>query len=144
MMNFEELKVEPVSASAQIAVEETASAGVPLVGTPSHVATPKTFSAEIIVKGRYENIKNFFQRVAHMNRTHRTRDFLIKTPEMEKLLKLSTTNPKDLKMRLAKEIVVIFHGEKKAVKAQQNWENIFQKNKIYFFENIKFCVRIES
>jgi len=34
--------------------------------------------------------------------------------EIEKLLKLSATNPKDLKMRLAKEVISIFHGEKKA------------------------------
>jgi len=80
-MHFEEPGSGPIAASAEVALEETVSAGVPLAGILSRVATPKTFSTEIIVKGRYENIKNFFQRVAHMNRAHKTRYFSIKTAE---------------------------------------------------------------
>ena len=36
-------------------------------------------------------------------------------------------NPKDLKMKLALEIVSIFHGVKEAQKAQENWEKVFSK-----------------
>lgn len=36
-------------------------------------------------------------------------------------------NPKELKMKLAKEILSIYYGEKKAKEASSNWENIFSK-----------------
>ncbi|MFA6353993.1 MAG: tyrosine--tRNA ligase [Candidatus Paceibacterota bacterium] len=40
------------------------------------------------------------------------------------------SNPRDLKMRLASEIVKIYHGEKKAQEAQNNFINTFQKKEI--------------
>lgn len=48
----------------------------------------------------------------------------------EESLKSSTTNPRDLKMKLAKEIIKIFHGEKKAETAEENWEKTFSKKEI--------------
>ena len=36
-------------------------------------------------------------------------------------------NPKELKMRLAREIVAIYHGEKKAEEAEKNWQKTFSK-----------------
>jgi tyrosyl-tRNA synthetase len=36
-------------------------------------------------------------------------------------------NPRDAKMRLAKEIVSIYHGEAKAVSAEEDFINTFQK-----------------
>ncbi|MFA5840939.1 MAG: tyrosine--tRNA ligase [Candidatus Paceibacterota bacterium] len=39
-------------------------------------------------------------------------------------------NPKDIKMKLAFEIVKIYHGEKKAKEAQENFVNTFQKKEI--------------
>lgn len=39
-------------------------------------------------------------------------------------------NPRDLKMRLAREIISIYHGEKKAKLAQENWEKTFSKKEI--------------
>ena len=45
-------------------------------------------------------------------------------------LKNNQTNPRDLKMRLAFEIVKIYHGEKKAREAQENFINTFQKKEI--------------
>jgi tyrosyl-tRNA synthetase len=39
-------------------------------------------------------------------------------------------NPRDLKMKLAFEIVKIYHGEKKAQEAQENFVNTFQKKEI--------------
>ena len=36
-------------------------------------------------------------------------------------------NPKESKMRLAKEIVKIFYGEKEAEKAEENFENTFSR-----------------
>ncbi len=47
----------------------------------SHAVQPKTFSARVTVKGRYENVKDFFQRLAHMDRMHKTRYFYVETPE---------------------------------------------------------------
>jgi tyrosyl-tRNA synthetase len=47
--------------------------------------------------------------------------------EINKLVK---TNPRDTKMRLAFEIVKIYHGEKKAKEAQDNWERTFSKKEI--------------
>jgi tyrosyl-tRNA synthetase len=44
---------------------------------------------------------------------------------------LSTnTNPKDLKMKLARQIVSIYHDEKKGDEAEKNWENTFSKKEI--------------
>lgn len=39
-------------------------------------------------------------------------------------------NPKEIKMDLAKQIVSIYHGEKEAEEAQENWENTFSKKEI--------------
>jgi tyrosyl-tRNA synthetase len=40
------------------------------------------------------------------------------------------SNPRDLKMKLAFEIVKIYHGEKKSKEAQENFVNTFQKGKM--------------
>ncbi len=42
----------------------------------------------------------------------------------------SGINPRDVKMKLAHEIVKIYHGEKNADKAEQNFINTFQKGEI--------------
>lgn len=39
-------------------------------------------------------------------------------------------NPRDLKMSLAKEIVTLYHGDKKAIQAEQNFVQTFQKSEI--------------
>jgi tyrosyl-tRNA synthetase len=39
-------------------------------------------------------------------------------------------NPRDLKMRLAREIVEMFHDKKKAMKAEENFTKTFQKSEI--------------
>lgn len=39
-------------------------------------------------------------------------------------------NPKELKMKLAKEIVSVYYGDKKAKIAGENWEKTFTKNEI--------------
>ena len=39
-------------------------------------------------------------------------------------------NPKEIKMKLAREIVKIYHGEKKAEEAEQSFINTFQKKEI--------------
>ena len=43
--------------------------------------SPESFSVIVTVGGQYENIKDFFQRVAHMNRFHKTRNFSIAASE---------------------------------------------------------------
>jgi tyrosyl-tRNA synthetase len=53
--------------------------------------------------------------------------------EIEKIsknLKNNTVNPRDVKMRLAKEIVTIFYGEKKAQDAEQDFIKAFQKKRL--------------
>jgi len=50
--------------------------------------------------------------------------------KIKESLILGETNPRDLKMKLAYEIVKIYHNEKLAQKAQENFVNTFQKRKI--------------
>ena len=45
-------------------------------------------------------------------------------------LKEGKINPRDLKMKLAYEIVKIYHGEKKAKEAEENFTKTFQKKEI--------------
>ena len=45
-------------------------------------------------------------------------------------LKNNQANPRDLKMKLAFEIVKIYHGDKKAKEAEDNFVNTFQKKEI--------------
>jgi len=45
-------------------------------------------------------------------------------------MELEKLNPKEAKMRLAHEIVKIYHGEKKAQEAEENFVNTFQKKEI--------------
>ena len=52
-------------------------------------------------------------------------DTLLSLEEIENLMKLES--PKDIKMRLAYEIVKIYHGSEIAKKAQENFTNTFQK-----------------
>ena len=52
------------------------------------------------------------------------------TDEIKKIendLKKGKMNPKDIKMRLAREIAVIYHGEGKADQAERNFIETFQK-----------------
>lgn len=39
-------------------------------------------------------------------------------------------NPRDLKMKLAKEVVRLYHGEEKALEAEQYFKSVFQKKNI--------------
>lgn len=47
--------------------------------------------------------------------------------EIEETLKDAKVNPKHIKVRLAKEIVAVYHGLQKAEEAAQNFENTFSK-----------------
>lgn len=47
--------------------------------------------------------------------------------EIEETLKDTKVNPKHIKVRLAKEIVAVYHGLQKAEEAAQNFENTFSK-----------------
>jgi len=51
---------------------------------------------------------------------------LLSLDEIKEIIKL---NPKEAKMRLALEITKIFHGEKKAQEAENNFINVFQNKK---------------
>ncbi len=50
--------------------------------------------------------------------------------KIKKDLKDGAVNPKNLKMNLSYEIVKIYHGDKKAKEAQDNWEKTFSKKEI--------------
>lgn len=50
--------------------------------------------------------------------------------EIKKTLADTTTNPRDLKIRLAKEVVSIYYGAKKADEAEQNFINTFSKGEL--------------
>ena len=53
--------------------------------------------------------------------------------EIEKIaldIKSEKINPRDLKMRLAREITTIYHGEKKTKQAEETFINTFQKKEI--------------
>ena len=50
--------------------------------------------------------------------------------EIRKKIKQGSVNPKDTKMNLAKQIVEIYHGKDKAVKAEENFVQTFQKGEI--------------
>lgn len=49
---------------------------------------------------------------------------------MSEVSEISILNPRDQKIRLAVEIVEIYHGKKGAIQANQNWTNTFQKKEI--------------
>jgi len=50
---------------------------------------------------------------------------LLSLPEIEAIMKAD--NPRDAKMRLAREITTIFHGHAKAKKAEENFIAVIQK-----------------
>ena len=57
----------------------------------------------------------------------------MKTEEIEKMtkaVKAGKINPKEAKMRLAKEVTAIYHGTKKAAEAVIEWKKVFSKREI--------------
>ncbi|WP_269438221.1 tyrosine--tRNA ligase [Phosphitispora fastidiosa] len=65
------------------------------------------------------------------------RYFELVTPvEMDEISRIRTgledgaLHPRDVKMRLAREIVTIYHGEEAAAKAEEEFKNIFQKKEL--------------
>jgi tyrosyl-tRNA synthetase len=50
--------------------------------------------------------------------------------EIEKLLKKKSTNPRDIKMRLAREVVALYHGGRAAKEADENFTNVFSNKGI--------------
>ncbi|HLP86892.1 MAG TPA: tyrosine--tRNA ligase [Candidatus Paceibacterota bacterium] len=54
----------------------------------------------------------------------------VEIENMSEELKSNKVNPRDLKMKLAYELVKVFSGEEKAQKAKEGWENTFSKKEI--------------
>jgi tyrosyl-tRNA synthetase len=50
--------------------------------------------------------------------------------EIEKKLLNKEVNPKDIKARLAKEIIKLYHSEKEAVEAEEEFNRIFKEKKL--------------
>lgn len=59
-----------------------------------------------------------------------TRISLKKIKELEKDLKAKNVNPRDLKSRLAKKIVEIYHGKTAAKKAEKEFNRVFKEKKV--------------
>ncbi|UZE93391.1 MAG: tyrosine--tRNA ligase [Candidatus Nealsonbacteria bacterium] len=55
---------------------------------------------------------------------------LAEIKKMEKMLKLKKVNPRDLKAKLAKEIVRIYYGTRAAKKAEQDFNRVFKEKKL--------------
>ncbi len=50
--------------------------------------------------------------------------------DIKKEIEKSKVNPRDLKMRLGREIVAVYHGDKKAHEAEAVFVNVFQKKEL--------------
>lgn len=59
-----------------------------------------------------------------------TRIPLSEVKEIEKKLESKKTNPRDIKARLAREIVSLYHGEKEAVRAEKEFNKVFKKGNL--------------
>jgi tyrosyl-tRNA synthetase len=55
---------------------------------------------------------------------------LVKIKQIRRDLKAKKINPKNLKMKLAKEIVAIYHGAKKAEMAEKEFTKVFSRKKL--------------
>ncbi len=55
---------------------------------------------------------------------------MVEIGQLAELMSLNKINPRDLKMRLAKEITKILYGSEKAERAEQNFIKTFQKKEI--------------
>ena len=55
---------------------------------------------------------------------------LIEIKQLSQLMDKQETNPRDLKMRLAREIVTLYYDINKAKQAEEKFKNIFQKKQI--------------
>lgn len=62
--------------------------------------------------------------------------------EIQKEIESEKTNPKDLKMELARQIVALYHGEQKAQSAEDQWISKFEKKEIP--ENIPEYMLVEN
>jgi len=74
LMDLKEVKNERV-------LEEVVPVDASTPTSMGHPAKTRSFSAQVSVKGQYENIKDFFERVAHMNRMHKLWNFSIVTQD---------------------------------------------------------------
>ncbi|HEX2947616.1 MAG TPA: tyrosine--tRNA ligase [Clostridia bacterium] len=50
--------------------------------------------------------------------------------EMERMLGSDAINPRDLKMRLSREVTALYHGQEKALLAEERFKSLFQKHEL--------------
>lgn len=55
---------------------------------------------------------------------------MVNINEMENALKINTVNPRDVKAKLAKEIVKMYHGEKEAEKSEEEFDKVFRNKEL--------------
>ena len=75
-----------------------------------------------IMSMRDEQIGDYFELCAQLPMTE--------VSQIKQQLQNQSVNPRDLKVRLAFEIVKLYHGEKPAQKAQTEFANVFQKKEL--------------
>jgi len=87
--------------------------------------------------GLVESPDNIFGKVMSLKDELTLKYFLLctdaeaeKIKEIEKAMKSGDLNPRDAKARLAFEIVKIYHGEKAAKKAKEEFDRVFQKKEL--------------
>jgi Tfp pilus assembly protein PilO len=90
LMNVKEVSIEEKNARDALAATGSVDSTTEVLGADGLPTTPPTFSLategyiiSVTVKGQYANIKDFFERVAHMDRIHRTRNFSIAVEDKE-------------------------------------------------------------
>ena len=59
-----------------------------------------------------------------------TRMPLREIKQIEKEMRLKKVNPKEAKMKLAQEVVSLYHGKKEAIRAEQEFERVFKEKKL--------------
>ncbi len=72
-----------------------------------------------VMSMRDEAIPEYFELCANVP--------LKEVEEIKNILKAGVVNPRDVKAKLAKEIVSLYYGKDKAEKAEKDFENVFQK-----------------
>lgn len=85
IMGMKNVVIKPETKS-QAGSDPALAASDPNVAAAEAIASSlkpkvKAYSAEVEVKGNYDGIKDFFNRLAHMNRFHKVLNFTISVPE---------------------------------------------------------------
>ena len=85
---------------------------------------------QVKVLDAFEKSSNYIQRGIVMALKTAVVVVYFSEPEMEKALAEERVNPRDLKMRLAREIVTQFHSQEAALEAEEEFVRVFQRDEL--------------